>query len=89
MPSPVIMIVVARSASPASSSAMSALTWEIVTTQGMKIIDCLGNCNVNWKGGGITFTPESSNQFIEDSIMQYFVMGEASVPEGYPPIRVR
>ena len=55
----------------------------------MKVIDCLGNCNVNWKGGGVTFTPESSNQFIEDKIMKYFEMGEATVPEGYPPIRVR
>ncbi len=57
--------------------------------KGMKVIDCLGNCNVNWKGGGVTFTPESSNQFIEDKIMKYFEMGEAAAPEGYPPIRVR
>ena len=57
--------------------------------KGMKVIDCLGNCNVNWKGGGVTFTPESSNQFIEDQIMKYFQMGEATVPEGYPPIRDR
>ncbi len=42
-----------------------------------------------WKGGGVTFTPESSNQFIEDQIMKYFQMGEATAPEGYPPIRVR
>lgn len=57
--------------------------------RGMKILDLLGNCNVNWKGGGVTFTPESANEFIEDSIMQYFVMGEQRVPEGYPPIRVK
>ncbi len=57
--------------------------------KGMKILDCLGNCNVNWKGGGKTFTPESANELIEDSIKQYFVMGEAKVPEGYPPIVVR
>ncbi len=54
--------------------------------KGMKIVDALGNCNVNWKGGGVTFTPETANEFIEDSIMGYFEMGERSVPEGYKPI---
>ena len=57
--------------------------------RGIKIVDALGNCNVNWKGGGVTFTPESANEFIEDSIMQYFVMGEQTRPEGYRPIKVK
>ncbi len=57
--------------------------------KGIKIIDALGNCNVNWKGGGTTFTPESSNEFIETTIKPYFVMGEQRVPEGYRPIQVK
>jgi pyruvate/2-oxoacid:ferredoxin oxidoreductase beta subunit len=51
--------------------------------RGMKVIDALGNCNVNWKGGGVTFTPQTANEFIESSIMKYFSIGEVRVPEGY------
>ena len=57
--------------------------------RGIKIIDALGNCNVNWKGGGTAFTPESSNDFIESTIKPYFVMGEQRVPEGFKPIAVK
>lgn len=57
--------------------------------RGIKIIDALGNCNVNWKGASRTFTPETANQFIEDSIMTHFEMGELSLPEGYKPISVK
>jgi 2-oxoglutarate ferredoxin oxidoreductase subunit beta len=57
--------------------------------RGIKIIDALGNCNVNWKGGGTTFTPESANDFIEETIKPYFVMGEQRVPEGFKPIAVK
>ena len=57
--------------------------------RGIKIVDVLGNCNVNWKGGGVTFTPETANDLIEDSIMGHFVMGEQRVPEAYRPIRVK
>ena len=52
----------------------------------MKIIDVLGNCNVNWKGGGVTFTPESSNAFIEETIMPYFKKGELRLPGGYKKV---
>ena len=57
--------------------------------KGIKIIDALGNCNVNWKGGGVTFTPESANDFIESTIKPYFVMGEQRAPEGFKPIAVK
>jgi 2-oxoglutarate ferredoxin oxidoreductase subunit beta len=57
--------------------------------RGIKIIDALGNCNVNWKGGGTTFTPQSANDFIESTIKPYFAMGEQRVPDGFKPIRVR
>src|SRR5262245_36288679 len=56
---------------------------------GMKVIDALGNCNVNWKGGGVTFTPESANDFIEATIMPYFEMGELRLPDGYRPVPVK
>jgi pyruvate/2-oxoacid:ferredoxin oxidoreductase beta subunit len=51
--------------------------------RGIKIVDLLGNCNVNWKGGGVTFNPQTANEFIESTIMKSFVMGEVRVPEGY------
>ena len=51
--------------------------------RGMKVVDMLGNCNVNWKGGGVTFTPQTANEFIESTIMKNFVMGEVRVPEAY------
>jgi 2-oxoglutarate ferredoxin oxidoreductase subunit beta len=56
--------------------------------RGMKVIDALGNCNVNWKGGGVTFTPETANDFIEQTIMPYFEMGELRLPPGLRPVRV-
>jgi len=48
--------------------------------RGIKIVDVLGNCNVNWKGGGVTFTPKTANEFIESTIMKNFVMGEVRLP---------
>jgi pyruvate/2-oxoacid:ferredoxin oxidoreductase beta subunit len=51
--------------------------------RGIKIVDVLGNCNVNWKGGGVTFTPQTANEFIESTIAKNFAMGELRVPEGY------
>jgi 2-oxoglutarate ferredoxin oxidoreductase subunit beta len=51
--------------------------------RGIKIVDVLGNCNVNWKGGGVSFTPATANEFIEHTIMKYFEVGEVRVPEGY------
>jgi 2-oxoglutarate ferredoxin oxidoreductase subunit beta len=56
--------------------------------RGIKLVDVLGNCNVNWKGGGVTFTPESANDFIESSIMGHFQMGEVRRPEGYKELKV-
>jgi pyruvate/2-oxoacid:ferredoxin oxidoreductase beta subunit len=49
--------------------------------RGIKIVDVLGNCNVNWKGGGVTFTPQTANEFIESTIMNNFVIGEVRVPD--------
>jgi pyruvate/2-oxoacid:ferredoxin oxidoreductase beta subunit len=51
--------------------------------RGIKVVDMLGNCNVNWKGGGVTFTPQTANEFIESTIMKNFVIGEVRVPEAY------
>jgi 2-oxoglutarate ferredoxin oxidoreductase subunit beta len=66
-----------------------AFDLQLAGVRGIKIIDALGNCNVNWKGGGTTFTPESANDFIEETIKPYFVMGEQRVPEGWKPIAVK
>ncbi len=51
--------------------------------KGMKVVDVMGNCNVNWKGAGKTFTPLSANQLIEDEILKSFPLGEVRVPHDY------
>ncbi len=50
--------------------------------KGVKLIDFLGDCNVNWKGDR-TFTPITANQLIEEEISPYFRQGTVKAPEGY------
>lgn len=59
-----------------------AFRYHLDGVRGIKLVDVLGNCNVNWKGGGVTFTPQSANEFIEASIMKHFHIGELRVPGG-------
>jgi pyruvate/2-oxoacid:ferredoxin oxidoreductase beta subunit len=50
--------------------------------KGIKLIDLLGNCNVNWKGDR-TFTPITANQLIDDEVSKYFKLGVSKLPEGF------
>ena len=50
--------------------------------KGIKLIDLLGNCNVNWKGDR-TFTPITANQLIDDEVSKYFKLGVSKAPEGF------
>jgi len=50
--------------------------------KGIKLIDFLGNCNVNWKGEK-TFTPVTANALIDNEISKNFELGTVKVPEGY------
>ncbi len=47
--------------------------------RGIKLIDFLGNCNVNWKGDR-TFTPITANELIDDEVSKYFKLGVAKEP---------
>ena len=48
--------------------------------RGIKLIDFLGNCNVNWKGDR-TFTPITANELIDEEVSKYFKLGVAKQPE--------
>ena len=50
--------------------------------KGIKLIDLLGNCNVNWKGDQ-TFTPITANELIDQQVSTYFKLGVAKAPEGF------
>ncbi len=57
-----------------------AFEYHLDGVRGIKLIDFLGNCNVNWKGEK-TFTPITANQLIEDEVSRYFTQGIVKTPE--------
>lgn len=60
-----------------------AFRMHLAGVRGMKVVDVMGNCNVNWKGGGQTFTPLTANQLIEDKILASFPLGEVRVTDDF------
>ena len=64
----------------AKKTLLKAIQYHLDGIKGIKLIDFLGNCNVNWKGSE-TFTPLTANQLIEEKVIQYFTQGIVKSPE--------
>ncbi|MCB9557606.1 MAG: 2-oxoglutarate oxidoreductase [Deltaproteobacteria bacterium] len=64
----------------AKKTLKKAFEYHVDGVKGIKLIDFLGNCNVNWKGAQ-TFTPVTANQLIEDEVSKYFVQGTVKEPK--------